>query len=123
LGVITLKIDDEIESKLRKKIGLTKGAARGAISESVEEAINDWLKKEEEEQPRSRSKHNEVSDRRYVAMRSRKKVAVATSLESLSEKLRERGVDPRDVTIESIPAIASEIRLGLPTVKFESEVQ
>jgi len=42
LGVITLKIDDELEEGLRRA-GEVHGAAKGAVSQSVEEALKLWL--------------------------------------------------------------------------------
>jgi len=100
MGVITLKIDDELERRLRRRVGET-GAARGALSKGVEEALSQWLGGVQEEQ------------RSFVAKKGGKKLEEDASLAGLAEKLRRRNVDPRDVVVESIPGPSPVVRMGL----------
>jgi hypothetical protein len=110
MGVITLKIEDHLEERLRKKVGEIRGAERGAISQSVEEAIRMWLAS-----PREATKA-EPQERLYIATNDMdEKVAEAPNLLSLSKKLKEAKIDPRDVTVESIPKISTKRRMGLRT--------
>jgi len=109
MAVITLKIDDKLEERLRKRIGREKGAARGAISESVEEAIRLWLAS-----PSSRDSLNDEIIF-YIAKEKGKEIARERSLDALSKKLREIGVDPREVEVESYPATPTKRKMGLRT--------
>ncbi len=109
MGVITLKIDDELENKLRKRVGRSRGAARGAISESVGDAIRLWLKTEDDHEIQDDEK------KLCVAMKNDQKIAEASSLELLSAKLKELKCDPRDVIIESVPHASPTRRMGLRT--------
>ena len=106
MGVITLKIDDELERKLRAKAGRVHGAGRGTISASVEEALKLWL-----DEPRA----GNVDRRLYVAKRDGVKVAEASTLMELAKKLRSEDTDPRDVFIESLPPIEKTRHMGLRT--------
>ncbi len=110
MGVITLKIDDALEKKMRKQVGLLHGARRGAISQTVEEALKAWLSNLSMPVSQDASKL-------FVAMKDEKKVAEASSLEALGRKLEEAGISPRNVIIESIPEEASVTRMGLRTVR------
>ncbi|HYB04467.1 MAG TPA: hypothetical protein VED17_08395 [Nitrososphaerales archaeon] len=113
MAVITLKIDDDLEERLRKRVGREKGAARGALSESVEEAIRLWLAS-----PASRdSLSNEIF---YVAREKGKEIARERSLDALSKKLREIHVDPREVEVESHPAAPAKRKMGLRTTAITS---
>lgn len=115
MGVITLKIDEELEEKLRKRVGRTRGAERGAISQSVEEAIRLWLKA-----PVSNIGFKEERNQKviYIAKKDGKKMVEADSLTSLTIKLKEAHIDPRDVTIESIPDMSlNRRRMGLRTTR------
>lgn len=96
MGVITLKIDDELETKLRQKAGSIHGAARGSLSSAVEEALNLWLKS-------GIDQSSKRSERVYTAFKNRKRIAKGSSLEVLSRELVKLGVDARDVVIESNP--------------------
>ncbi len=111
MGVVTLKLDDEIERKLRRKAGRTKGASRGAISKSVEEAISYWLNADEPFPQKSQTTFLAVQEK------TGEKIAEAESLDLLSKKLKELSIDPRDVLIESLPAITKKRRMGLRTTK------
>ena len=111
MGVITLKIDSELEDKFRRRIGRLRGAARGAISQSVEEAIRMWLSARAE-------KENQDLKRFYTAWQHDKKVAEADSLEALSGKLKEMRIDPRDVSIESELPTQTTRKMGLRTTSI-----
>ncbi len=106
MGVITLKIDDKIEQRLRRKAGETHGAAKGAISKSVEEALTLWL---------SAPRAERLASRKFIAMIDGKKVAEANNLSLLARTLRESGIDPRSVEIRTIPTEPDLVRLGLRT--------
>lgn len=116
MGIITLKIDDAIEERLRKKIGRDRGAARGAISSSVEEAIEAWLNYRAEEiyQPKR------TAQRSYVAKKD-KVLAEAETLEALSVKIKDLGFDPRSIIIESIPSPPLVRKMGLRVAGRKSD--
>jgi hypothetical protein len=105
LGVITLKIDDELEEGLRRRAGQVHGAAKGAISQSVEEALKLWLS-----QPRSTG-----VTRTYVGFWEGKKVAEAPDLKTLAKDLRAKGVDPRRAEIRTEPPEPEVTKMGLRT--------
>jgi hypothetical protein len=105
LGVITLKIDDELEEGLRRRAGKVHGAAKGAISRSVEEALKLWL---------SQAKSAAVS-RAYVGFWDGKRIAEALDLETLAKELRARGVDPRRAEIRTEPPEPEVTKMGLRT--------
>ena len=44
MGIINVKISDEIEQEFRIAVLKNKGAKKGAIGESVEEALKMWIK-------------------------------------------------------------------------------
>lgn len=105
MGVITLKIDDELEQGLRRRAGEVHGAAKGAISQSVEEALKLWL-----------SRPSSAATRRtYVGLWEGKQVAEALDLKALARELRAKGVDPRKAEIRTEPSQASETKMGLRT--------
>lgn len=119
MGIITLKIDDDVEDKLRKKVGRDRGAVRGAISSSVEDAIRAWLqednqisKKKTPEQTKSKPRADE---RHFLARKGEidGRLAEANTLEALSIKLRDLGIDPRSVIIESVPPTPLIRKMGL----------
>jgi len=45
MGIIHVKIDDNIELEFRKTILEVKGKKKGALAEAIEEAIKLWLEK------------------------------------------------------------------------------
>ncbi|MFA4647207.1 hypothetical protein [Pyrococcus kukulkanii] len=49
VGVITVKIPDELEVKFRKKILEVYGPRKGALGMAITEAIELWLEKHEEQ--------------------------------------------------------------------------
>jgi hypothetical protein len=108
LAVITLKINDELEERLRKKVGRLKGAAKGTLSESVEEAIRMWLSSPDSPE----SKNQRVF---YLARRDGRELAREDSLDALSKRLKELHVDPRDVIIVSEPIVSEKRKMGLRT--------
>jgi hypothetical protein len=105
LGVITLKIDDELEESLRRRAGEVRGAAKGAISQSVEEALKLWLS-----QPRSAAVR-----RTYVGFWDGKRMAEAFDLKTLAKEIRDRGVDPRQAEIRTEPPEPEVTKMGLRT--------
>ncbi|MCL4436556.1 MAG: hypothetical protein M1503_04000 [Thaumarchaeota archaeon] len=46
MGVLGLKVDDELEQKFRKTVFERKGMKKGNITEALEEAINLWIDEE-----------------------------------------------------------------------------
>lgn len=105
MGVITLKIDDELEQGLRRRAGEVHGAAKGAISQSVEEALKLWLS-----QPAPAA-----ARRAYVGFWDGKRVAEAYDLRTLAKELRGSGLDPRRVEIRTEPSEPEVTKLGLRT--------
>jgi hypothetical protein len=106
LGVITLKISDDLERKLRAKAGRLHGASKGTISLSVEEALRAWL---------GEGKAEYAEPRLFVARRGGAKVAEAPTLMELARRLKIADIDPRDAMIESLPTIQDTRRMGLRT--------
>jgi len=47
VGIIHVRIDDELENRFRKKILDVYGSKKGALARAVEEAIKLWLEKYE----------------------------------------------------------------------------
>jgi len=47
VGILHVRIDDELEKKFRKKVLDVYGARKGALAKAVEEAIKLWLEKYE----------------------------------------------------------------------------
>jgi hypothetical protein len=99
MGIVTLKIDDELEKKLRMKVG-QRGISRGALSEGVEEALRLWLGINNEEH------------RTYYALLKGKEVARADTLDNLAKKLKELGLDTREVIVRSSPAPRDKFEMG-----------
>jgi hypothetical protein len=106
MGVITLKIDDDLEEGLRRRAGEVHGAAKGAISQSVEEALKLWLS-----QPASAA----GARRTYVGFWEGRQVAEAIDLKTLAEELRAKGIDPRKVEIRTEPSEPAVTKMGLRT--------
>jgi hypothetical protein len=105
MGVITLKIDDELEQGLRRRAGEVHGAAKGAISQSVEEALKLWLA-----QPVT-----STVGRTYAGFWEGKRVAEALDLKTLAKELKAKGIDPREAEIRTEPSAPSPTRMGLRT--------
>jgi len=108
MGVITLKIDDELERGLRRRAGEIRGAEKGAISQSVEEALKLWLS-----QPTTAA-----TRRTFVGFWEGRRVAEALDLKTLARELRAKGIDPRQAEVRTEPREPSETRLGLRTRAF-----
>jgi len=45
VGILHVRINDELEKKFRKRVLDVYGVKKGALSKAVEEAIKLWLKK------------------------------------------------------------------------------
>jgi hypothetical protein len=106
MGVITLKLDDVIEGRLRKKAAELYGMTRGTLSRAVEDALVAWLS--------SAASPVEGGVRvKYVALRSGKALLEAGSLKDLARMLKKAGVDPRDVEIRSTEQAPKLEKLGL----------
>jgi hypothetical protein len=106
LGVITLKLDDTIEGRLRKRAADLYGATRGALSRAVEDALTTWLSSG----PSPVEKESRVA---YIALRGGRRVLEASSLRELAKLLEKTGTDPRDVEIRSAPEASGIEKLGL----------
>jgi hypothetical protein len=104
LGVITLKLDDTIERRLRQTAAHLYGLTRGALSRAVEDALTSWLRS---------GPLIEDTRVRYSAFLRGKSVLEAPSLRELAKGLKKARIDPRDVEIRSTPAAPSVERLGL----------
>jgi len=106
MGVITLKLDDTIERRLRARAAHLYGLARGSLSRAVEDALTQWLSSDSppalEENPS-----------RYFAVRAGKTLIEAASLKQLARRLKKAGINPRDVEIRSKPQPPSAEKLGL----------
>ncbi len=106
MGVITLKLDDILERKLREKAFQIYGLARGSLSRAVENAISVWLTSATPATKLGRPV-------RYFALRGRRSVLEAASLTELAGKLEKAGIDPRDVEIRSSLPVSKVEKLGL----------
>jgi len=47
VGILHVRIDDELEKRFRKKVLDVHGARKGALAKAVEEAIKLWLERYE----------------------------------------------------------------------------
>lgn len=90
LGVMTVKINDELEAEFRRKVALVYGAGKGVLSRALEDAIRLWLE--------SVGKPRGV---KFYAYKDGEKVAESDTLEGLAEALRSRGLSVREVVIVS----------------------
>jgi len=112
LGVVTLKLDDVLERKLRERASQLYGLARGSLSKAVEDALAMWLQA-------SASKSQNNVPARYTAARGRRVVLEASSLDELAKRLRKAGIDPRDVEIRSSEPVPAVEKLGLRVARFK----
>lgn len=106
MGVVTLKLDDVLETKLRERASHLYGLARGSLSKAVEDALAMWLQA-------SSSKTQKSARARYAAVRGRRVVLEASSLEELAKRLKKACIDPRDVEIRSSEPVPAVEKLGL----------
>lgn len=106
MGVITLKLNDVLERKLRERASRLYGLARGSLSRAVEDALAIWLEA-------SASHTWKTVPARYVALRGRRAILEASSLEELAKALKKAGIDPRDVEIRSSEPVPVVEKLGL----------
>lgn len=106
MGVITLKIDDELEKRFRRRASEIFGLARGSLSKAFEEAMAVWL----ESRP---SVEEQSLKSEFSALKDGKIIGTAGSLAELAQRLRELHVDPRDTEIRSALLYREAERLGL----------
>jgi len=104
LGVITLKLDDTIEKRLRQRAAHLYGLRRGSLSRAVEDALTSWL---------SSGPSVEEAQVRYFAFLRGKSVLEAPSLRELARGLKKAEIDPRDIEIRATPRAPSVEKLGL----------
>lgn len=102
MGTITVVISDELEREIRLFLSREGRIKKGALSKLVEDALWAYIK------PRIYS-----SARVFRAVKNGKVVAEAHTLSELAEKLRNLGVDPREVRIFSSSRIKFERKIGL----------
>lgn len=53
---ITFELEDKLNEKFRKVIVTKKGLYRGVIQESIIEAINDWIRKKQDNKKKTAKK-------------------------------------------------------------------
>jgi hypothetical protein len=106
LGVITLKLDDTVERRLRERAAHVYGLARGSLSRAVEDALTIWLRS-------GSSPMQQETPVRYLAFRGGKSLLEAASLKDLGKKLKKAGIDPRGVEIRSSEQAPMVEKLGL----------
>jgi hypothetical protein len=106
VGVITLKLDDTLERKLRARAARVYGLARGSLSRAVEDALAIWLQSDT-------SAPEKTAAASYKAFRGRTVVLEARSLMELAEGLKKLGINPRNVEIRSKEPVPSVEKLGL----------
>ena len=104
MGVVTLKLDDTIERRLRQKAAQLYGLTRGALSRAVEDALTSWLRS---------APPIDGARVRYFAFLHGKSVLEAPSLRELAKGLKKAEIDPRDVEIRSAPPSPRVEKLGL----------
>jgi metal-responsive CopG/Arc/MetJ family transcriptional regulator len=100
---LTISLSDEIVQKLRQTVkeryGNRKGAISGLIEESLKERIDALQSSKASQTFRALKDNNTV-------------VAEAVNLKNLVVKLKQKGIDPRSVRIESSRGLPSRARLG-----------
>ena len=106
MGVVTLKLDDALEKKLRERASRVYGLARGSLSRAVEDALTMWLQSDA-------SRSHEATVTKYEAFRDRALVLEAQSLRELADGLKKLGINPRDVEIRSSEPVPAAQKLGL----------
>jgi hypothetical protein len=63
---ITFELEDKLNEKFRKVIVTKKGLYRGVIQESIIEAINDWIRKKQDNKKKTAKKdesHTTINNR------------------------------------------------------------
>jgi len=106
MGVVTLKLDDMLERKLRERAARVYGLARGSLSRAVEDALAMWLQSDA-------LRPREAAVTKYEAFRGRAVVLEARSLRGLAEALKKLAINPRDVEIRSSEPVPAAEKLGL----------
>jgi len=97
MGTITISLNDDIERELREH---TKNGGKGAMSKVIEQALRLYFSKIEEQKAVFR------------AFKDNKQVAEAENLKELTEILKTKNIDPREVTILSSKALKPVVRRG-----------
>ena len=101
MGTITIVLSDELEREIRERIAKGGKLRKGALSEFIENAVKMYL---------------ETLERRETVFKAEKNgriIAQATTLKELARKLKEKGIDPRQVRIIAHPTLSLEKRIGL----------
>jgi hypothetical protein len=106
MGVITLKLNDVLERKLRERASRIYGLARGSLSRAVEDALTMWLQSDA-------SRPSEAAAAKYEALQDGAIVLEAASLRELARRLKKLGINPRDVEIRSSESVPTVEKLGL----------
>jgi len=99
MGVVTVKLSDDVERLLREEAFRRFGGRRGGISRIVEEALIALLGKSKE------------SVRVYRVIIDGEIAFESSDLDDIAEFLRERNLSPRDVRILILPR-RKEYRVG-----------
>ena len=100
---VTFSLPEETVKRLREAARRTGGPKKGAISELVDAALKEHLQEVE-----ARSVRQE-----FRASRGDLVVARAGSLRELASLLEKRGINPRDVLIESSIPLPASTKTGL----------
>jgi hypothetical protein len=106
MGVVTLKLDDALEKKLRERAARVYGLARGSLSRAVEDALVMWLQSDA-------SRPRDAAATKYEAFQDRAVVLEAQSLRELAEGLKKLAINPRNVEIRSSEPVPGAEKLGL----------
>ncbi len=110
MGVITVKIDDELERMFRARAYELYGLSRGTLSKAFEAALSLWIRSTIPEESRGVT---------FSAYRGDEKLAEGSSLKALADRLREMRVDPREIQIVSSRPLREAERLGMRTTRIE----
>jgi hypothetical protein len=105
MGVVTLKLDDVLEKKLRERASRLYGLARGSLSRAVGDALTMWLQS-------GASRPSEALAAKYEALRDRQSFWKLHPRE-LARGLKELGINPPDVEIRSSESVPTAEKLGL----------
>ena len=98
---VTFALPDRTVRRLRKRVDRL-GGRKGLISEIVDDALTAYLDSAEE--PKGVA---------YTATRDGETVAAAGSLKELAGALKDKGVDPRTVTVLSSEPVEPVVHLGM----------
>jgi len=99
---LTIVLSEETSRRLRRAVKEIHGSRKGALSNLIEEAVNIYLDKLEEPK----------SPHAFRALREGRVIAEAKDLAELASKLRDLGVEPRNVRIVSTSGLRPVIEAG-----------